>query len=190
MIGLSKPPFVAPQFAIYTSRNDVSLPVDPELSVQTAADSAATGVYVDVAIVLPVVVLDDPEATRDEAPRRTLETLLANACRSGDDFQPRRACLIALYVPVLMELKPGPPRHLKNLADYVNQIIRSTQAAQAQAVDQSICLFASCRFSKQSTVRLAAGPGDYYSVCLYTRGQATIAFQKYKWTASKMHSKY
>ncbi|KAJ7264434.1 hypothetical protein B0H12DRAFT_1068695 [Mycena haematopus] len=125
------------------------------------ADGDAEGVYVDIAIVMPVVqprYVEELGAVGEELDNKSLH-----------DF--REICLwvSGFEAPVLGELKPGPTRHADNIKSFYLNLTGLLRQGMLQVEAQALCLFCSWRFATQSHAILLAGAGDYYRVCRVTR---------------------
>lgn len=158
---------VAPQFPIYTSPRDLlnhilgtmpdpNVSVDPDLSdvinisTVTVPDKTARSVFVDVAIMTPVPVprrgLKLKVKPQHQKPTSVYDVL------SNKALNPRYLDVDELLAPILIELKPGPTRHPKDLDTFLTAVMFRLRAAQQQATEQSFCLFASWRFASQIIV--------------------------------------
>ncbi|KAJ7234305.1 hypothetical protein B0H12DRAFT_162240 [Mycena haematopus] len=168
---------VAPQFPVYVSPKEISL--GPNVSNKTQADGEAEGVYVDIAIVMPVV---QPRYS-DELGTIGPELVGHSLSHFFDEFEPhlRGFAPRCLWVSgheaaVLGELKPGPTRHTRKITYFIRDLNNLLEDARLQAQAQALCLFCSWRFGTQHEVLLLAGAGEYYQICRVTR----------KWSAGEL----
>ncbi|KAF8189261.1 hypothetical protein K438DRAFT_1833212 [Mycena galopus ATCC 62051] len=158
---------VAPQLPIYVSPKE-SMSSDADTSRQTAADSDAKGVYVDIAILLPITEPRFPEDLGELGPRVAGKSLayFFNEILPHliPGISPRCIRVIGFEAPVLGELKKLPPRHAMRIGPFHSSLTRLLNEATLQAEAQATCLFCSSRFGTQDEVLLLAGAGDRYQI--------------------------
>ncbi|KAJ7841288.1 hypothetical protein B0H13DRAFT_2210107 [Mycena leptocephala] len=144
------------------------MPSDPDTSRQTAADGDAKGVYVDIAILLPISEPRFPEDLGELGPQVAGKSLayFFNEILPHliPGISPRCVRVIGFEAPVLGELKKLPPRHAMRVGSFHSSLTRLLNEATLQAEAQATCLFCSSRFGTQDEVLLLAGAGDYYQI--------------------------
>ncbi|KAJ7230589.1 hypothetical protein GGX14DRAFT_583935 [Mycena pura] len=175
---------LAPQFPVYVSPKEPS--PGPDDSGRTEADGEAEGVYVDIAVVMPVV---QPRYA-DELGALGLKLVGKSLLQFFDDFKPHlsgispRCLWVSGHEAALLgELKPGPTRHAKEIKTFLSSLIGLGSSARTQVEAQSLCLLCSWRFGTQDEVLLLAGTGDYYQIRRVTRGWASekLGGERYRW---------
>ena len=142
------------QYPIYTSVKEL----EPD---ETVADPLAQGVYVDIALLLPLARVQNADLP--------LSQILNEAQRNPHPFLHKELYVFDMHIPVLEERKRSPTRHPKDLQHHVESIRASLVAAQSQVITQAQVLFSSPRFSNQNTVNLLATSGPYYRISLLHR---------------------
>ncbi|KAF8128470.1 hypothetical protein K438DRAFT_1888449 [Mycena galopus ATCC 62051] len=166
---------IAPQFPVYVSPKDPS--PGPDDSGRTEADGEAEGVYVDIAIVMPIV---QPRYA-DELGTIGQKLVGQNLSQFFDEFQPHlqgfspRCLWVSGHEAALLgELKPGPTRHTRRIESFLSDLNTLLRDATLQAVAQALCLFCSWRFGTQDEVLLLAGAGAYYRIRRVTRSWSIV----------------
>ncbi|KAJ7928172.1 hypothetical protein B0H13DRAFT_1007176 [Mycena leptocephala] len=152
---------IAPQFPIYVSPKE---PLDPDTSFgsdRTDADGEAQGVYVDIAIVMPIV---QPRYVEELGPigkelnnkslHHFLDTFLPPKLPG---LSPRCLWVSGFEAPLVGELKPGPTRHADKIDPFYVDLVRLLRQGVLQAEVQRLCLFCSWQFTTQEDA-LLLGP--------------------------------
>lgn len=162
---------IAPQFPMYVSPREPSL--GPNASGRTEADGDAEGVYVDVAIFMPIAKprdLEDLGALAPQVAGKSLAHFFDKIIPQHlPGLSPRCVRVSGFEAPVLGELKPGPTRHPTGVKSFLKSLNLLLSEGTLQAEAQALCLFCSARFATQDEVLLLAGAGDYYQICRVTR---------------------
>ncbi|KAJ6478000.1 hypothetical protein DFH09DRAFT_1341988 [Mycena vulgaris] len=157
---------IAPQFPIYISPKEPSPGPDSSFnSGVTEADGEARGVYVDIAIVTPIVkarYLEEIGSIATIVRGKNLQEFFERVLPQNPELSPRCLWVSGFEAPLLAELKPGPTRHPKTLRMFYSNLSGLLREASLQVHQQAICLFCSWRFGTQDNVILLAGAGDYY----------------------------
>ncbi|KAJ7243231.1 hypothetical protein C8J57DRAFT_1477179 [Mycena rebaudengoi] len=166
---------IAPQFPVYVSPKDRSL--GPDDSGRTEADGEAEGVYVDIAIVMPII---QPRYA-NELGAIGQNLVGQSLSQFFDEFQPHlrglspRCLWVSGHEAALLgELKPGPTRHARRIASFLSNLNTLRGEAVLQVEAQAHCLFSSWRFGTQDEVLLLAGAGDYYQIRRVTRDWSIV----------------
>ncbi|KAE9388582.1 hypothetical protein BT96DRAFT_1025387 [Gymnopus androsaceus JB14] len=168
---------LGPQFPIWVSpKEERARILDPDTSWVSGAsepDGEARGVYVDFALVMPIV---QPRSLKvlgklmKKVQGKNLRDVLADILpKEFDIVGPQCFWVSGFEAPVLVELKPGPPRHPKDAQSYLSALETILDEAEAQVEEQALCLFCSWRFATQNKVVLIAGAGWYYRIKVVTR---------------------
>ncbi|KAJ7644508.1 hypothetical protein FB45DRAFT_1116007 [Roridomyces roridus] len=170
---------VAPQFPMYVSPKERELDAPPSFdsSMITEADADARGVYVDIAIVMPILqprlgasVKEDWGTLAPKIANQSMASFFTNILptRLGS-LSPRCVSVPGFIAPVVVELKRLPVRSAKNVDEYCTNLAGLLMSGKGQAEEQAICLFSSARFATQDDVFIVAGAGEYYQICWVTR---------------------
>lgn len=177
---------LGPQFPIWVSPKESSTDEDPDasfLSKVTAGDGEARGVYVDFALVIPLVqprfleeIGDAAHSVEAKSLRDILDHILPSQMHT---LSPRCFWISGFDAPVIVELKPDEPRHPKNVESYHRSLSSLLKEGSEQAEEQALCLFCSWRFGGQKEVILIAGAGRHYRLRKVTR----------QWAANKLHGR-
>ncbi|KAJ7798340.1 hypothetical protein B0H13DRAFT_708313 [Mycena leptocephala] len=164
---------IAPQFPIYVSPKE---PLDPDTSFgsgRTDADGEAQGVYVDIAIVMPIVqprYVEELGAIGKELDNKSLHHFLDHFLpQKLPGLSPRCLWVSGFEAPLVGELKPGPTRHADKIDSFYVDLVRLLRQGVLQAEAQGLCLFCSWRFATQEDALLLAGAGEYYRIRRVTR---------------------
>ncbi|KAJ7130394.1 hypothetical protein C8R44DRAFT_775475 [Mycena epipterygia] len=167
---------IAPQFPIYVSPKE---PFDPDTSIgsgRTEADGDAQGVYVDIAIVMPIVqprYVEELGVVGKELDGRSLHDFLDKFLpQKLPGLSPRCLWVSGFEAPLVGELKPGPTRHAETIESFYVNFNGLFLKGVLQAEAQGLCLFCSWRFATQEDALLLAGAGEYYKIRLVTRDWA------------------
>ncbi len=128
------------------------MPSSADDSFVTMPDSEARGVYIDLALISPVLTLiEDNSSSRS--------TTLHDFFQVLSPFylpHPNRVWMTEYtLVPLLIELKPPPTRHPKDILSFLKQ-----------------CLMCSPKFALQNEVILIAVAGDWWMCRTFTRDEA------------------
>ncbi|KAF7352607.1 hypothetical protein MVEN_01226200 [Mycena venus] len=174
---------IAPQFPIYVSPKERHDPNRTGGSDETTADGGAEGVYVDIAIAMPLLeprYVDELGTLGGTLENTNLHDFLENILpRKLPGLSPRCLWVSGFEAPLLAELKPGPTRHADRIHSFYLNLEVLLGQAREQAEEQALCLFCSWRFASQDDVILLAGAGDYYEVRRATR----------EWAKRRMNNK-
>ncbi|KAJ6622185.1 hypothetical protein B0H10DRAFT_1788483, partial [Mycena sp. CBHHK59/15] len=154
-VGSSNTASSRPQFPIYVTLKE---PFNADTSIgsgRTEADSDAEGVYVDIAIIMPIIqprYVEELGAVGEELTNKSLHDFFENFLpQKLPELSPRCLWVSGLKAPLVGELKPGPTRH----ADKIDSFY---------AEAQGLCLFCSWRFATQEEALLLARAGDCYRI--------------------------
>jgi hypothetical protein len=187
---------LGPQFPIWVpvSPKEDRARMDPDTSFKdisraSESDGEARGVFVDFALVMPIVQPRNLEEFGDEFVK-TLTVKEKSLRANYVDFV-RQDVVKCFWVsgfeaPVLQELKPGHPRHPKDANRYLTSLRKTLIEGQDQAEEQALCLFSSWRFASQNEVVLIAGAGWYYCVKVVTRDWAVRKLKGHTYSAVKI----
>ncbi|KAJ7197653.1 hypothetical protein GGX14DRAFT_374853 [Mycena pura] len=157
---------IAPQFPIYISPKEPSLGPDSSSGV-TETDGEARGVYVDIAIVTPILktrYLEEIRSIANIVEGSSVQEFFDRVLPKHPGLSPRCLWVSGFEAPLLAELKHGPTRHPQTPLQFYTNLLNLITAAMQQVHRQAICLFCSWRFGTQDNVILLAGAGDYYSL--------------------------
>ncbi|KAJ7023539.1 hypothetical protein C8F04DRAFT_1134201 [Mycena alexandri] len=167
---------LAPQFPIYISPKEPFLADTSIGSARTMADGDAEGVYVDIAIVMPVVqprYVQQLGALSEELENKSLHSFFEDLLPEQlEELSPRCLWVSGLEAPVIVELKRGATRHAEKIDAFYHDLNLLLGRGMLQAEAQGLCLFSSWRFATQRRVVLLAGAGEYYTIRLVTRDWA------------------
>ncbi|KAJ7027018.1 hypothetical protein C8F04DRAFT_1238293 [Mycena alexandri] len=113
---------IAPQFPMYVSPKELALV--PNASERTEADGDAEGVYVDIAIYMPVAQprdLEDLGALAPQVAGKSLAHFFNEIIPQHlPGLSPRCVRVSGFEAPVLGELKPGPTHHAKGIKTFLS----------------------------------------------------------------------
>ncbi|KAJ7191365.1 hypothetical protein B0H12DRAFT_1332199 [Mycena haematopus] len=172
---------IAPQFPMYVSPKE---PQDPNSSMgsgRTQADGDAEGVYVDIAIIMPIVEPRDPQEFGVlRIAGESLFNFFTRILPGQPHLSPRCLWVSGFEAALLGELKPMPSRHVTGIQSFMRNLTRLLGEASPQAEAQAICLFCSARFATQDKVLILAGAGDYYRLRLVTRAWSGVELEGFK----------
>ncbi|KAJ7499448.1 hypothetical protein FB451DRAFT_38810 [Mycena latifolia] len=183
---------LAPQFPIYVSPKGgpPNSPPSPESDIfpnlsldsgRTEADSEAQGVYVDIAIVIPIIQprhIEQLGTFGTQLDGKSLKYFITTFLHQFPHLSPRCIRVSGFEAPLLGELKPGPTRHPNTIGIFHTNLTQLLGQGMAQAEEQALCLFCSWRFASQNEVLLLAGAGDYYKICRLNRQWAVDALAR------------
>ncbi|KAJ7864277.1 hypothetical protein B0H14DRAFT_3443626 [Mycena olivaceomarginata] len=150
---------IAPQFPIYVSLREALRPDTSFGSGNTLPNSEAHGVYVDIAIVMPI--------------GKSLRNFLDDFLSKNPTLSPCCLWVSGFVVPLIAELKPGPTRHADKIDGFYASLSGRLRAGMRQADLQAICLFSSWMFAIQNEIILIAGAGENFRLRRVTRDWAT-----------------
>ncbi|KAJ6537459.1 hypothetical protein B0H10DRAFT_2142185 [Mycena sp. CBHHK59/15] len=171
--GQCKYCLIAPQFPMYVSPKEPSRPDATFGSGVTDADGEAEGVYVDIAIVMPIVEPRDPEElgvlATQVAGKSLYQFFDKIVPQRLPGLSPRCLWVSGLEAPFFTELKPLPSRHVGGIESFWSSLTRLLRDGALQAEAQALCLFCSSRFGTQEDVVILTGAGDYYRIRRVTR---------------------
>ncbi|KAJ7087323.1 hypothetical protein B0H15DRAFT_781442 [Mycena belliarum] len=181
---------IAPQFPIYEEEVQSAEPEGDDfdglgnISSRTEPDGRAQGVYVDIAIVMPIVeprpIMQLGSAGKYLA-QKTLHHFFDSFLPQRPHLSPRFLRVSEFHAPLLGELKPGPTRHPKDIQQFYGNLTKLLDEATAQARGQALCLFSSWKFASQDRVLLLAGAGSYYMLRYVSREWAAEKMGKRLW---------
>ncbi|KAJ6474745.1 hypothetical protein C8R45DRAFT_1217197 [Mycena sanguinolenta] len=181
---------IAPQFPIYVSPKEA---FDADTSIgsgRTAADGDAEGVYVDIAIVMPIVqprYVEELGAVGGVLENESLHDFFEKFLpQKLPGLSPRCLWVSGFEAPLVGELKPGPTRHADKIDSFYVNLSGLLLQGMLQAEAQGLCLFCSWRFATQQVVLLLAGAGDHYRVRRVTRDWAVEELDGEPYTAKTL----
>ncbi|KAJ7773692.1 hypothetical protein DFH07DRAFT_767633 [Mycena maculata] len=160
---------IAPQFPVYVSPK---VRPGPDESGTTEADGEAEGVYVDIAVVMPILEsrpVEDLGEIGKQLVGKSLAYFFHTFRPHETGLSPRCLWVSGYEAALLGELKRAPTRHARNLKSFLNNLKDLLRDAVIQAETQALCLFSSWRFGTQDVVILLAGAGEYYQIRRVTR---------------------
>ncbi|KAJ7725586.1 hypothetical protein B0H14DRAFT_2410558 [Mycena olivaceomarginata] len=166
---------IAPQFPIYVSPREALRPDTSFGSGNTLPNGEAHGVYVDIAIVMPIVQprhVEELGAFGKELKGKSLRNFLDDFLSKNPTLSPRCLWVSGFVVPLIAELKPGPTRHADKIDGFYASLSGRLRAGMRQADSQAICLFSSWMFAIQNEIILIAGAGENFRLRRVTRDWA------------------
>ncbi|KAJ7449710.1 hypothetical protein B0H11DRAFT_1743490 [Mycena galericulata] len=178
---------IAPQFPVYVSPKDRS--PGPDDSGRTEADGESEGVYVDIAIVMPIVqprYADELGAIGQKLVGQSLSQFFDEFQPHLRGFSPRCLWVSGQEAALLGELKPGPTRHTRQIGPFLSNLNTLLGEVVLQAEAQAHCLFSSWRFGTQDEVLLLAGAGDYYQIRRVTRDWSIVKLDGKTYTSETL----
>ncbi len=122
------------QYNIYVSQlQSRTSPSGPDDSFVTTPDSEARGVYIDLALILPVISLIKDDSTSDsDTLQEFFETLTPSHLPHPSTVWMNEST----RVPLVLELKPPPTRHPKDILTFLKQVTKLLGNAIEQTLDQ------------------------------------------------------
>ncbi|KAJ7260893.1 hypothetical protein B0H12DRAFT_1106914 [Mycena haematopus] len=169
---------VAPQFPVYVSPKEPSL--DPNTSGDTEADGQAQGVYVDIAIVIPIVqppYCDELGAIGPQLVGQSMANFFDEIQPHLQGFSPRCVWISGHEAPVLGELKHDLTRHARKISTFLTDLTTFLKNAEAQAQAQTLCLFCSWRLGTRSFATCWC-----WSILSDTSSHQEVACRGARWT--------
>ncbi|KAF7294169.1 hypothetical protein HMN09_01145300 [Mycena chlorophos] len=175
---------VQTQFPIWSSPRDMAtrtLLNNGGVSAATQPDGTARGVFVDLAVVIPIT---EPRKTLKRRTNglwptanlagKSLDWFYTNVVAKVPALEPTFVRVVGLKAPLLVELKRGPPRHASSLFSFYWRLWQLLKVAKRQAEKQAVALFGSWRYRRQDRVFIVAGSGDYFAVAQPVRAWANL----------------
>nr|GAT43569.1 predicted protein [Mycena chlorophos] len=172
------------QFPIWSSQRDLAtrnLLNNGGISAATQPDGTARGVFVDLAVIIPIT---EPRKKLKKRTRglwptaglagKSLDWFYANVVARFPALEPAFLRVIGLLAPLLIELKRGPPRHASSLSGFYLRLCQLLEAAKEQVEKQAMALYGSWRYRSQDHVFVIAASGDYFVVGRVQRSWANF----------------
>lgn len=178
-VGKRQPPLlIIPQYNLYVSpKSNAVVDASPDDSIHTQSDAVGKkqGLYTDIAVLRQKVSM---RTLPIDTPRSTtfLEYMRGFA---HDLFFPPENVWVTLdtQVSILIELKPPPTRSPKSISRFYTSLDRILSRAEGQAEIQGHCVMCTKRFSRQESVILIVGAGDWWRCRLWNRKNSKDDFE-------------